>query len=127
MRLPANPSRSASPTSSPAAEDEPMRARFAAAAFALLGFSSPALADRALIVALDSYQDPKLSFQLAGASAADAARVQKLLTGSLGYKDADIKVLRDSAATRVAVLDNLRSWLGETKPGERAFFYFAGQ
>ncbi|MDQ0472569.1 DUF4384 domain-containing protein [Labrys wisconsinensis] len=98
-----------------------------AAGLGLLGLASPARADRALVVALDTYQDARLSFRLAGASAADAARIQGMLTGALGYGGGDIKVLRDGAATKAAVLDGLRTWLGGAKPGERVFFYYAGQ
>ena len=103
-----------------------MRA-LAAATLALLGFATPALADRALIVGIDNYQDNQLDPEVLGASQADVQRIHKLLTGSLGYKEEDIRILVDDKATRAAVLDGVNGWLGESKPGERVFFYFAGQ
>ena len=84
------------------------------------------MADRALIVGIDIYQDASLSFALPGASRADSERIHKLLIGTLGYREEDIKVLRDAEATRQNILEGLTSWLGETKPGERIFFYYVG-
>lgn len=94
----------------------------------LLGFlSTPALADRALIVGIDSYQASQLTAQLPGGARADAMRMQTLLTGSLGYQPGDVRLLLDDQASGGAILDGLRNWLGQSKPGERVFFYYAGQ
>jgi len=98
----------------------------AAAMLACSGLTAPALADRALIIGIDVYQEASLTFHLGGASKADSERIHKLLTGSMGYREEDIKILRDSEATRAAILENLDAWLGETKPGERVFFYYVG-
>jgi hypothetical protein len=98
----------------------------AAAVLVCGGMTAPALADRALIVGIDVYQEASLTFALGGASKADSERIHKLLTGSLGYREEDIKILRDSEATRAAILENLDVWLGEAKPGERVFFYYVG-
>ena len=100
--------------------------RMLAAAACLLATMTPALADRALIVGIDQYDDPALTFKLPGASRADSERIHALLTGAMGYRDEDIKVLRDKEATRAAILESLEGWLGESKPGERVFFYYVG-
>jgi len=42
-----------------------------------------------------------------GASQTDVERIHKLLTGTLGYKEADIRILIDGKATRAAVLDGV--------------------
>ena len=99
----------------------------AAAALAAISFSSPAFADRALIVGIDNYKDSQLDPEVLGASQSDVDRIHKLLTGPLGYKDGDIRILIDDKASRAAILDGVNAWLGEAKPGERVFFYFAGQ
>ena len=80
-----------------------------------------------LLVGIDNYQDKQLDPEVLGASQTDVERIHKLLTGTLGYKEADIRILIDGKATRAAVLDGVNGWLGESKPGERVFFYFAGQ
>jgi hypothetical protein len=100
-----------------------------ALAFAvLLGMGlTPALADRALIVGIDSYKDQTLSAQFQGSARADATRIQSLLTNKLGYQASDIETLLDEQAGGTAILDGLQIWLGQSKPGERVFFYFAGQ
>lgn len=100
--------------------------RLAFAALLATLITAPAKADRALIVGIDVYQESALSFQLPNASFNDSERMRKLLTGVLGYKDSEIRILRNEQATRAAILEGLKEWLGETKPGERAFFYFVG-
>ena len=100
--------------------------RFIAAALLGLAATAPALADKALIVGIDIYQDSSLSFQLPNASFNDSERIRKLLTGVMGYRDEDILILRNEKANRAAILDGLNNWLGQTKPGERAFFYYVG-
>ena len=59
--------------------------RMLAAAACLLATMTPALADRALIVGIDQYDDPALTFKLPGASRADSERIHALLTGAMGY------------------------------------------
>ena len=98
----------------------------ATAILACCGVTAPAMADRALIVGIDTYQDASLTFPLGGASKADSERIHKLLAGSMGYREEDIKILRDSDATRAAILENLDTWLAGTKAGERVFFYYVG-
>ena len=93
----------------------------AASVLAFAGLSTPAKADRALIVGIDTYQDASLTFPLAGASKSDSERIHKLLTGAMGYREDDIKILRDADATRAAILEN-RDLAGASKAGERVFF-----
>ena len=51
-----------------------------------------------------------------------------LLTGpALRYRPADIRTLRNDAATGAAILDAIRDWLGGAAPGERLFLYFSGR
>jgi hypothetical protein len=100
--------------------------RITAAVLLLLGLATPAFADRALIVGIDIYKDPLLTFQLQGASMRDSERIHKLLTGVMGYKEDEIRFLRNEQATRKAMLEGLNGWLGESKPGERVFFYYVG-
>lgn len=83
--------------------------------------------DRALLIGLDSYADAKLGYDVKGAAANDLAAIGGLLTAKLGYGKAQVKVLADKAATKAAILDGVADWLGKgTKPGERAYLYFAG-
>jgi hypothetical protein len=93
----------------------------------LAALTAPAAADRALVVGIDRYADGRLS--LPGASSVnDAGAIAALLTDSLGYDDADIRVLTDEAATRAAIADGFDQWLVDgTGPGDRVFFYFSGQ
>jgi Caspase domain/Domain of unknown function (DUF4384) len=101
---------------------------FISALAALLSaVASPALADRALIVGIDNYSASQISAELKGGARADAMRMQELLTDKLGYQAGDIKLLLDDQASGSAILDGLQGWLGQSKPGERVFFYFAGQ
>ena len=107
-----------------------MKALGATCFAALLGglaSASPAFADRALIIGIDTYQDSQLSLEFKGAARADAMRMQGLLTGALGYKPGDVKVLLDDQATQAAILDGLQTWLPQAGQGERVFLYFAGQ
>ena len=75
---------------------------------------------------IDTYQDASLTFPLPGASRSDSERIHKLLTGAMGYREDDIMILRDADATRAAILENLETWLGDRKAGERVFFYYVG-
>lgn len=97
-----------------------------ASAVALAG-TTPALADKALIVGIDTYRADQLSAELKGGARTDALRMQALLTGALGYDKSDVRLLLDDQATGTAILSGLRDWLGGSKSGERVFFYFAGQ
>ncbi|MFN7286529.1 MAG: hypothetical protein ACK5TD_01850, partial [bacterium] len=84
-----------------------MRRLAIAALFGAL-LATPAHADRALIVGIDVYQESSLSFQLPNASFNDSERMRKLLTGVLGYKDSEIRILRNEQATHDAIMDGLK-------------------
>jgi hypothetical protein len=87
--------------------------------------AGPALADRALLIGIDTYAESGLS--LGGASsAADLAEMRELLTGALGYGDGDIAVLADRQATREAVLKNFEALVHDSGAGDRVFLYFSG-
>lgn len=84
-------------------------------------------ADRALLIGLDTYNDARLSFKIAGASANDVEAMKSVLTEKLGYAARNIKILQDQDATKSAILGAIKSWLAAgSKPGDRALFYFAG-
>jgi hypothetical protein len=106
-----------------------MRAPFACRtllAVAFAGLAVPALADRALVVGVDAYADPKLAIG-GRSSSRDVAAIVSLLKGDLGYRPDDIAVLADGEASRAAILDKFQTWLIDgSKPGDRVFFYFSG-
>jgi hypothetical protein len=80
----------------------------------------PALADRALVIGIDRYVDPKLDIG-GESSAKDVGEIVALLrTNALGYEDADIRILKNEDATRKEILDSIRDWLIDgTEPGDR--------
>lgn len=94
---------------------------------AALAAAAPAAADRALLVAIDDYAEP--GFGLGPAPAVgNLETMTALLTGpALRYRPADIRTLRNDAATGAAILDAIRDWLGGAAPGERLFLYFSGR
>ena len=80
--------------------------------------------DRALLVGINRYADPK--FDLQGA-VYDAHNMRGLLTDYLGFDSDQIRLLTDEQATRDAILAAVRDWLiAGTLPNSRALFYFAG-
>ena len=89
--------------------------------------ATPAAADKALLVGIDVYQEDQLSFEIPDASAHDVANMKRLLTGTLGFAEADIRVLKNQEATKAAILGGIRDWLvGGTQPGERTYFFYVG-
>lgn len=93
--------------------------RIFAAVFAFaIAFAADAVAEnRALIISLDSYADPKLSGSPSGLAKNDAASIRKLLIEKLGYKPRQIKTLRNKQATKAAILTAIAKWLGPVPPG----------
>ncbi len=92
-----------------------------------LGLGSSALAeDRALIIGIENY--PNLDLRLAPQSASDdAIAMAQLAVERWGYRQTQVTLLLDSAATSAAILDALIDELvGQTGPGDRALLYFAG-
>ncbi len=91
------------------------------------GLAPAAMAeDRALIIGIEGY--PNLDLRLAPQSAADdAIAMAQLAVERWGYRQTQVSVLLDSAATSAAILDALIDELvGQTAPGDRALLYFAG-
>ena len=92
---------------------------------ALICTSSQAITRRALVVAIDEYADPAVR-PLHG-SVNDGNAMVDLLRKQLGFADEEILYLKNSEATRQAILDGMDNWLvAGTKPGDKVFFYYAG-
>ena len=89
-----------------------------------LFFSGQALAeDRALIVGIESYSDPRDDLPGVLKDVLSARGILK----KLGFKDTQIKVLQDSQATRNAITSALGDWLTQgVKATDRVVFYYAG-
>ena len=82
--------------------------------------------DRALVIGIDSYPaiDAPLRLQTAAKDAGDIAR---WLIQDLDFPPGSVTLLQNEAATSDAILDTLIDRLvGETAPGDRVVFYFAG-
>lgn len=76
--------------------------------------------DRALIIAIDEYADSRIAYLPANMAANDTAAIEKLLTGRLGYKPEEIKVLRNEEATREAILNAITDWLSPESQERKA-------
>lgn len=92
---------------------------------ALLALPTVAHAEkRALVVAIDDYVIPQARLQ---GAVNDGRTIEALLTGTLGYRPDEVKILTDRAATRDGILTAFRTWLVDgTRTGDEVFFYFAG-
>ncbi|MCC6006308.1 MAG: caspase family protein [Rhodobacteraceae bacterium] len=88
--------------------------------------AGPAMADRALVVGIDAYlRDPAIT-PLSGA-VNDARSIRRFLIEHAGYAPDEVLMLTDAEATAEGIRGAIRSWLIEgTRPGDRAFFFFAG-
>jgi metacaspase-1 len=104
-----------------------MIGRFTFALAVAAAMASPALADRALVIGIDRYSDPKLDIG-GGSSGNDVEKIVGTLRGNaMGYDAGDIRILQNGDATRQAILAGIEEWLiAGTAPGERAFFYYSG-
>jgi hypothetical protein len=79
--------------------------------------------DRALIIGIDEYENPK--FNLKG-SVNDARNVRQLLIDVLGFRPEQIRTLANKQATRANILNSIDEWLiRDTVPGSRVFFYMS--
>ena len=86
---------------------------------------SPAPGDRALVVGIDRYAEPRFT-DLRGA-ARDASNIRWLLTEHLGFDTHQVRTLTDEQATRDGIVDAMRDWLvAGSRTGSRVLFYFAG-
>lgn len=59
-------------------------------------------------------------------SANDALAIAEVIQARFGFRRAEVRVLIDRAATRAAIMDSLTALLARSKPGDVAFFSFAG-
>ena len=85
---------------------------------------APPRGDRALLIGIDRYADPR--FDLQGA-VNDAHNIRDLLSEYFGFDADRIRLLTDAQATRANILGEARDWLvAGTRPGARALLYFAG-
>ncbi|MFQ5626664.1 MAG: caspase family protein, partial [Methyloligellaceae bacterium] len=92
---------------------------FAAAFLLAIVFVADAKAqNRALIISLDSYADPRLAGSPSGLAENDAASIRKLLVEKLGYKPEQIKTLSNKQATKAAILSTISKWLGPESPDD---------
>jgi hypothetical protein len=99
---------------------------------AILKAAEPAR--RALLVGINTYKwsgavhkDSGQDFDNLEGAAGDAIWLKSILTSKYGFRDEDVVVLTDLAATRDAILDTFRSHLiAKSAPGDVALFYYAG-
>ena len=94
---------------------------WAMAILLLAGFSCFA-EDRALIVGIGRYADTRNN--LPGIDK-DVARAQEL-AGELGFRESQVHVLTNEAATDGALRHELATWLGGAGADDRTFFYYSG-
>lgn len=93
----------------------------------IVGTSQPALAaDRALVIGINDYPGLTLATPLTSAKA-DAESFAAFLQEHQGFAPDEITVLTNAQATSEAIIAALiEKLIGETHPGDRAVFYFAG-
>ena len=84
--------------------------------FVVLTIHAAAAQDRALIVAIDSYADPRLSGLPSSLADNDAQSIERVLIEKLGYKKEHIKVLKNKQATRAAILEAVETWINPNNP-----------
>jgi len=101
-----------------------MPALIVVALAAALGRATPAHAEqRALLVGVGQYQTAGID--LPGIDL-DIERVRDTLI-RMGFKDSQIRTLRDGEATSTAVIRSFETWLKEgVQPQDRVVFYFSG-
>lgn len=56
----------------------------------------------------------------------DAQAVAQVITARFGFTKPNVRILLDKAATRQAIIDSLTAMLARSKPGDIAFFAYAG-
>jgi secreted trypsin-like serine protease len=85
--------------------------------------ASLAPGDRAFLVGIDQYQNPK--FNLKG-SVNDVRNMRALLIDTLRYQPEQIVTLLDAQATRANILKTFDDWLiRDSAPGARVFFFMS--
>jgi hypothetical protein len=84
----------------------------------------PQPGDRALLIGLDQYENPKLNLR---GSVNDARNMQQLLIDVFHYRPEQIRMLTDAQATRANILKAFDEWLiRDSAPGARVFFFYSG-
>ncbi len=78
----------------------------------------------ALLVGVSRYADAAIP-ALEGPGH-DVAAVKAALLAHWGFREADVRVLQDSAATRQGILQALQALEAQTAPGDHVFIYFSG-
>jgi hypothetical protein len=100
-----------------------MKSALVALLIALALTSTGYAVDRALIVGVEKYRDPRVP-DTPGCEA-DARAMEQLIRSV--YKFAEVKVLINEEATASNIERWFRSWLiAGTQPGDRVFFFYAG-
>ncbi|GEM47303.1 caspase family protein [Deinococcus cellulosilyticus] len=91
---------------------------------ACLGLSSMSYAEnRALLVGLAEYKDPKANLR---GPETDVKLIQEVI-GQIGFTPDQVHVLLDRQATRANILSQMRTWLTEgVGPNDRVIFYYSG-
>jgi len=100
-----------------------MKSAFIACFIALACASTGYAADRALIVGVEKYRDPRVP-DTPGCEA-DARAMEQLIQSA--YKFTEVKTLINEEATASNIERLFRSWLiAGSRPGDRVFFFYAG-
>ncbi len=82
-------------------------------------------ADRALLIGVNDYQDPRIR-DLRGCED-DVEATRRLLTDDYGFASGQIRVLIRGDASRAGILDAIDAWLvAGTQPGDRVLLYYSG-
>ncbi|GGJ28980.1 caspase family protein [Deinococcus roseus] len=93
-------------------------------ALACMGLSSIAFAEnRALLVGLAEYKDPKANLR---GPEVDVKLIGEVI-GELGFKPDQVHTLMNQQATRANILNQMRTWLTEgVGPNDKVIFYYSG-
>jgi secreted trypsin-like serine protease len=79
--------------------------------------------DRALLVGIDQYENPKLNLK---GSLNDVHNMRRLLIDAYGYRPEQIMTLVDAQATRANIVQAFDDWLVRgSAPGARVFFFMS--
>ncbi len=96
-----------------------------AALFALIPLSPAWAADRALVVGIERYGDPRVN--PTGGAADDARTMAALIKREYAFPDSAVKMLINEDATAERIQKTFHEWLIKgTSAGDRVFFSYAG-
>ena len=110
-----------------AVDARPLRSPLAAPAVAALALLAPGGAEaatRALLIAVNDYARESIP-DLRGA-VNDVQLIARTLQTRLGFDPAGITFLKDSQATRAAILEAIDDLVEKAEPGDRAYFHYSG-